>query len=193
MDTISLVLATNNVHKVSEIRSILPKSYTFITLQEAGVVFELPETSGTIKGNAVQKALTVWEATGCSCIADDSGLEVQALNGRPGVDSAHFAGLPANPHRNLMFLLDQMEGVKDRSARFVTVIALVIGGQVYTFEGIVDGNITEVPRGGGGFGYDPVFVPEGVDVTFAEMSDAQKNTISHRAKALRALQVFLEA
>lgn len=193
MHKIQLVLATNNAHKVSEIRSILPKSYTFITLKEAGMLFELPETSGTIKGNAVQKAITVWEATDCNCLADDSGLEVDALNGRPGVDSAHFAGLPPNPQRNLMFLLDQMEGVKDRSARFVTVIALVIGGEVHTFEGFVKGSITGAPRGTGGFGYDPVFVPEGVDVTFAEMSDAQKNAISHRAKALRALQVFLEA
>lgn len=191
MHKIRLVLATNNRHKINEIRKILPESYELMTLMEAGVQEDLPETSSTIEGNAVQKAIRVWELTGCECIADDSGLEVDALDGRPGVHSAYFAGEPRNDHRNLVFLLDQMEGVTNRSARFKTVIALVRAGEPFLFEGVVEGTLTNAARGTGGFGYDPVFVPVGFDKTFAELGEDVKNKISHRAQALKKLINFL--
>lgn len=192
MHKIRLVLATNNRHKINEIRKILPQGYELLTLTEAGVVEELPETSSTIEGNAAQKAMRVWEITGCECFADDSGLEVDALDGRPGVHSAFFAGEPRNDQRNVVFLLDQMEGITNRSARFRTVIALVQGGNVFLFEGIVEGTLTTSARGTGGFGYDPVFIPVGFDKTFAELDENVKNSISHRAIALKKLMAFLE-
>ena len=188
---IRLVLATNNRHKINEIRKILPESYELISLQDAGIHEELPETSGTIEGNAIQKAGRVYELTGCECIADDSGLEVDALDGRPGVHSAYFAGEPRNDNRNIVFLLDQMEGVEDRKARFRTVIALVRGDGVHTFEGVVEGTIANRLQGRGGFGYDPVFIPEGFNQTFAELDESVKNTVSHRARALKNLMRFL--
>jgi XTP/dITP diphosphohydrolase len=192
MQKIQLVLATNNQHKVREIRNILPECFELLSLKDAGVVEELPETSGTIEGNASQKALRVWELTGYDCIADDSGLEVESLDGRPGVHSAYFAGEPRNDDRNLVFLLDQMEGVNNRRANFVTVIALVRAGEVLLFEGKVFGSITNRRQGAGGFGYDPVFIPEGHTQTFAELGDEIKNRISHRALALGKLRAFLE-
>jgi len=136
--------------------------------------------------------MRVWEITGCECFADDSGLEVDALDGRPGVHSAFFAGEPRNDQRNVVFLLDQMEGITNRSARFRTVIALVQGGNVFLFEGIVEGTLTTSARGTGGFGYDPVFIPVGFDKTFAELDENVKNSISHRAIALKKLMAFLE-
>ncbi|MBL7924342.1 MAG: RdgB/HAM1 family non-canonical purine NTP pyrophosphatase [Bacteroidia bacterium] len=190
MHTIRLVLATNNQHKVKEIRKILPESYDLLTLKDAGLSLDLPETTGSISGNAAQKALTVWELTGCDCIADDSGLEVQALDGKPGVDSAHFAGFPPNEDRNLVYLLDQMEGVLNRKASFVTVIALVLKGKLFTFEGRLNGEISLKRMGNHGFGYDPVFIPEGFRETFAQMSPERKNAISHRALALQQLAGF---
>lgn len=193
MSQMRLLLATNNRHKINEIRNILPESYVLLTLNEAGVQEELPETAATIEGNARQKALRAWELTGCECIADDSGLEVDALNGRPGVDSAYFAGEPRNDHRNMMYLLDQLEGVRQRNARFRTVIAYVREGEVFTFEGTVEGEIANRMTGGGGFGYDPVFIPGGYDRTFAELDPALKNSISHRAVALNKLHAFLKA
>lgn len=192
MQKIQLVLATNNQHKVREIRNILPECFELLSLKDAGVLEELPETSGTIEGNAAQKALMVWELTGCDCIADDSGLEVESLDGRPGVHSAYFAGEPRNDDRNIVFLLDQMEGVNNRRANFVTVIALVKAGEVFFFEGKVFGEITNRRQGAGGFGYDPVFIPEGFTQTFAELGDDIKNRISHRAVALAKLRDFLE-
>ncbi len=191
MHTIRLVLATNNGHKINEIRKILPESYELVTLLEAGVHEELPETFPTIEGNAIQKASRVWELTGCECVADDSGLEVDALDGRPGVHSAYFAGEPRNDIRNIMFLLDQMEGVINRKARFRTVIALVREGGVHTFEGTVEGTITNRMMGNGGFGYDPVFIPDGYNQTFAELDSTVKNCISHRSRALKKLVDFL--
>lgn len=191
MHRIRLVLATNNGHKINEIRKILPESYELITLQEADVHEELPETSGTIEGNAIQKAAKVYELTGCECVADDSGLEVDVLDGRPGVHSAYFAGEPRNDNRNIIFLLDQMEGVLNRKARFRTVIALVRRDGVHTFEGVVEGTITNRMSGNSGFGYDPVFIPDGYEMTFAEMDASLKNSISHRARALNKLITFL--
>lgn len=191
MHTIRLVLATNNGHKINEIRKILPESYELITLKDAGVHEELPETSSTIEGNAIQKARRVFELTGCECIADDSGLEVEALDGQPGVHSAYFAGEPRNDNRNIIFLLDQMEGVVNRAACFRTVIALVRKEEVLTFEGTVEGTIANRLVGHGGFGYDPVFIPKGYTMTFAELDAEVKNTISHRAVALNKLRAFL--
>lgn len=191
MQKIQLVLATNNQHKVREIRNILPECFDLLSLKDAGVSEELPETSGTIEGNAMQKALKVWELTGCDCIADDSGLEVESLDGRPGVHSAYFAGEPRNDDRNIVFLLDQLEGVNNRRANFITVIALVKAGEVFLFEGKVFGSITNRRQGTGGFGYDPVFVPEGYTHSFAELGDEVKDRISHRAVALEKLRDFL--
>lgn len=188
---IRLVLATNNPHKVKEIRNILPESFELLDLSQAGVTEELPETSGTIEGNAIQKALRVWELTGMQCVADDSGLEVEVLGGKPGVDSAHFAGLPRNDGRNIIYLLDQLEGVQNRRAGFRTVLAYVQNGEVFTFEGVVQGVITNAPRGTGGFGYDPVFVPEGFEKSFAELPAEVKNSISHRANALKLFHDFI--
>lgn len=188
---IRLVLATNNPHKVKEIRKILPESFELLDLKQAGVTEELPETSGTIEGNAIQKALRVWELTGMQCVADDSGLEVEVLGGKPGVDSAHFAGLPRNDARNVIFLLDQLEGVQNRRAGFRTVLAYVQNGEVFTFEGTVQGVISNAQRGTGGFGYDPVFVPEGYEKSFAELPAEVKNSISHRANALKLFHDFI--
>ena len=191
MQKIQLVLATNNQHKVREIRNILPECFDLLSLKDAGVSEELPETSGTIEGNAMQKALKVWELTGCHCIADHSCLEVESLDGRPGVHSSYFAGEPRNDDRNIVFLLDQLEGVNNRRANFITVIALVKAGEVFLFEGKVFGSITNRRQGTGGFGYDPVFVPEGYTQSFAELGDEVKNRISHRAVALEKLRDFL--
>lgn len=188
---IRLVLATNNPHKVKEIRKILPESFELLDLKQAGVTEELPETSGTIEGNAIQKALRVWELTGMQCVADDSGLEVEVLGGKPGVDSAHFAGLTRNDARNIVFLLDQLEGVQNRRASFRTVLAYVQNGEVFTFEGTVQGVISNAQRGTGGFGYDPVFVPEGYEKSFAELPAEVKNSISHRANALKLFHDFI--
>jgi len=188
-----LILATANAHKVDEIRAVLSERFILNTLSEAGVTAVLPETSGTIQGNAIEKALSVWELTGCACIADDSGLEVDVLQGRPGVDSAYFAGYPRNDDRNIQYLLDQLEGIRDRAAAFVTVIALVREGEVFTFEGRLHGVITDRRRGSQGFGYDPVFIPDGFTQTLAELGSEVKNRISHRALALRKLVAFLDS
>ncbi len=191
MHMIRLVLATNNPHKVTEIRKILPESFELLDLRQAGVTEDLPETSGTIEGNAIQKALRVWELIGMQCVADDSGLEVEMLGGKPGVDSAHFAGHPRNDGRNIIYLLDQLEGVQNRRARFRTVLAYVQNGEVFTFEGTVQGVISNAQRGTSGFGYDPVFVPDGYEKSFAELPAEVKNSISHRANALKLFHDFI--
>jgi len=188
-----LVLATGNPNKILEIGAILPGRFVLNTLSEVGVTSELSETSGTIYGNACQKALSIWELTNCDCIADDSGLEVEALGGKPGVDSAYFAGHPRDDDRNTLFLLDQLEGVENRKASFLTVIALVLNGELFTFEGRLHGTISNQRKGHHGFGYDPVFIPGGYDRTLAELGSEVKNTISHRALALNKLAAFLDA
>jgi len=189
---IELLVASTNPGKVKEIRSSLNNWVDLKDLNAIAGSIELPETSGSIHGNAAQKAMACWQITGINCLADDSGLEVNALDGRPGVDSAFFAGHPRSDDRNMVYLLDQMEGVVDRSASFVTVMALVIDGELFLFEGRINGTITNRCQGTGGFGYDPVFVPEGENRTFAEMSIEEKNKISHRAKALAQVKSFLE-
>lgn len=186
----TLVFASNNAHKLHEIRAMNPR-FTILSLQDIQFDRELPETMGTIEGNAIQKAKTLYELTGMDCFADDSGLEVKALHGKPGVDSADYAGQNRNNEANINKLLHELSGAQDRSARFVTVIALVIEGEVKVFEGEVKGHVTQGKSGNHGFGYDPVFIPEGYDQTFGELSPEIKNTISHRANALVKLSDWL--
>jgi|SRR6476469_5560816 len=189
-----LCFASNNVHKLDEIRALLPAGLTLLSLADIGCAEELPETQDTLEGNARQKAEYVHQHYGVACFADDTGLEVDALNGEPGVYSARYAGPQRRAEDNVAKLLQELAGKPDRSARFRTVIALAgADGSMREFAGEVAGHITEQPRGNGGFGYDPVFVPtEGDGRTFAEMSAEEKNQISHRARAMAGLLEFLK-
>ncbi|MEA5109840.1 dITP/XTP pyrophosphatase [bioreactor metagenome] len=188
----SLVFATNNRHKLEEVSSILSGKYHLTTLNGINCHEDIPETSDTIEGNALMKARYVVEHYGYDCFADDTGLEVDALDGRPGVYSARYAGEGCSYDENVAKLLDELNGQTNRKARFKTVIALIMGGKVHLFEGVLNGNITHERRGTSGFGYDPVFIPHGYDQTFAEMPPALKNTISHRALAVNKLAEFLK-
>lgn len=185
-----LCFATNNSYKLDEVSTILGDAFTLKTLRDIGCTDELPETSGTIPGNSRQKAEYVWTHFGVSCFADDSGLEVDALNGEPGVDSAHYSG-SRNAEQNNRKLLTNLAGNTNRRARFVTVFTLLLHGVERQFEGAVEGEIILEPRGTGGFGYDPLFMPDGHDRTFAEMSSAEKNGISHRSRALAKMVAYL--
>lgn len=185
------VLCTANPGKVSELRALLPGGTTLKGLPELGITEELPERGATLEANALQKARYVFERTGHACLADDTGLEVDALKGAPGVYSARYAGPARDAAANTARLLRELEGKGDRSARFRTVIALVGPDGERTFEGIVRGRITTSASGHGGFGYDPVFLPEGATRTFAEMTATEKNAISHRARAVQALVAYL--
>jgi len=187
----TLCFATNNRHKLEEIEAMLGESFRLRTLAEIGCTDELPETQPTIAGNARQKAAYIWEHFGVSCFADDTGLEVEALNGEPGVYSARYAGEARDARENTALLLRNLSGKANRRARFRTVITLVLDGKYHDFEGIVEGEIIEAPRGTGGFGYDPVFQPLGSDRTFAEMSLEEKAELSHRGRAFRKLVDFL--
>lgn len=187
----NLIFATNNRHKLTEVNQILGDKIELTTLAECGITEDIPETSPTIEGNALQKARYVWERTGRSCFADDTGLEVDALNGAPGVRSARYATDGHDFEANVTLLLRNLEGVTERSAQFRTVVALILDGEEYLFEGIVRGHITNERFGEGGFGYDPVFVPEGEVMTFAEMSPEAKNAISHRGRAMAKLAEWL--
>jgi XTP/dITP diphosphohydrolase len=186
-----LVFATNNQHKIEEIRAVIPPPFAIITLQQAGIAIEIPEPHETLEANAAEKARTIYKLTGRSCFSEDTGLEVRALNGAPGVRSARYAGEGKDPQKNTQKLLDELRGRTDRSARFRTVICLIMNGKEYFFEGICAGHITPEPRGTKGFGYDPVFVPDGADRTFAEMNVQEKSRFSHRKKALDKLVAFL--
>ena len=187
-----LIFATNNRHKLTEVGQILGDKLELVTLAECGITEDIPETSPTIEGNALQKARYVWERTHQNCFADDTGLEVEALNGAPGVRSARYATDGHDFDANVTLLLHNLEGCENRSARFRTVVALIIDGEEYTFEGIVNGRIITERSGEGGFGYDPVFVPEGEELTFAEMSPEAKNAISHRGRAIARLAEWLK-
>ncbi len=172
-------------------RTWLGDAFTLKTLRDIGCTDELPETTGTIPGNSRQKADYVWTHFGVSCFADDSGLEVDALNGEPGVDSAHYSG--SRDHaKNIQKLLANLDGQTNRRARFVTVFTLVLHGVEHQFEGVVEGQIITEPRGTDGFGYDPVFLPDGYDRTFGEMSVTEKNAISHRARVLEKMVAYLK-
>lgn len=186
-----ILFATNNAHKLEEVKAILGDGYRLVTLRERGITEEIPEEQPTIEGNALQKVRYVHARSGADCFADDTGLEVDALGGAPGVRSARYAGDGRNSSDNVALLLENLSGQADRKARFRTVIALIFGGKEYQFDGVVDGTITDTPHGGGGFGYDPVFVPDGYDVTFAEMDSEAKNAISHRGRAVEKLAAFL--
>lgn len=190
MKVVKLILATNNAKKVEEIRKLLPLGFDLLTLKEVDFMEEIPETTNTIIGNSKQKAWYVFNRTGLNCLSDDSGLEIKALDNRPGVDSAHYAGLPPNNSKNIDLVLSEIEGVQDRSARFVTIMTLILDGNEYQFEGEINGTITSAPKGTYGFGYDPIFIPEGHESTFAQMEAIDKNQISHRAKALEKLKHF---
>jgi len=188
-----ICFATNNAKKIEEVAAALKGLIEIVSLQEIGCTVELPETGDTLEHNAFEKARYVNQHCGVSCFADDTGLEVSALNGAPGVYSGRFAGEPRSDARNLSLLLEKMQGQTNRSARFRTVIALILDGKEYQFEGIAAGEITTSPSGEGGFGYDPIFQPLGFDRTFASLSLAEKNEISHRGKAVKALLNFLRA
>ena len=188
-----LVFATHNPNKLEEIRRMLPAGIRLLSLNEIGCLEAIPETAPTLEGNARLKAEYVRNRFGYDCIADDTGLEVAALGGAPGVYSARYAGPQADARANTARLLDALHGEASREARFRTVIALTEGDSCRFFEGVVEGAITESPRGEGGFGYDPVFRPLGHHRTFAEFSMDEKNRISHRGRAFRALQAYLES
>lgn len=188
-----LVFATQNKHKCDEIQSLLGAAFELITLSEAGITHELEETQATLEGNALQKARAVFELTGKSCFADDTGLEVEALNGAPGVYSARYAGEQRSSADNIAKLLAELNGSENRNAQFRTVIAWTNGQEERLFEGIVKGKIAAAPSGTSGFGYDPVFLPESSSKTFAEMTMGEKNTVSHRARAFTAFTSWLSA
>ncbi len=183
----SIVFASNNKHKLEEVTYILKSRYKVVSLAELGCFDDIPETSDTLEGNALLKARHVFEKYQMDCFADDTGLEVEALSGRPGVYSDRYAGEGCSYEDNVKKLLAEMEGITNRRARFRTVIALIAGNQVRYFEGVINGFISTEKKGSSGFGYDPVFVPEGYNQTFAEMTAGLKNTISHRALAVSNL------
>ena len=187
-----IVFATNNAHKLSEIRAILGEDFRILSLADIGCHDDIPETADTLEGNAPIKARWVKERYGFDCFADDTGLEVAALGGRPGVHTARYAFPDRHdPVANTRKLLAELDGQADRSARFRTVIALVQGSDETLFEGIVDGRIAPEERGTEGFGYDPVFEPEGLGLTFAELGVETKNSMSHRARAVKRLAEYL--
>lgn len=195
-----IVFATNNEHKLTEVRSILGDEIEVLSLSDIGCHDDIPETQDTLEGNAAQKAHYIYRKYGLDCFADDTGLEVEALNGEPGVLTARYAGGEGHDSEaNMTKLLKNMEGVDNRSARFRTIICLIeslCGGavtKVRYFQGIVNGNIVKERRGGEGFGYDPIFQPDGYDKTFAELGNEVKNGISHRAKAVEALAEYLKS
>ena len=187
-----LVFATNNAHKLEEIAAILGEKIELLSLKDIECTADIPETANTLEGNATQKAEYIYQQYGLDCFADDTGLEVEALDGAPGVFSARYAGEGHNSEDNMQKLLQNLQGVTNRKAQFRTVICLIWDDKKYLFEGICKGEIIEEKRGNAGFGYDPIFVPEGYDQTFAELGNDIKNSISHRAKAVELLCNFLK-
>ena len=187
-----LIFATNNAHKLSEVQALLGDAFTLVTLRECGITEDIPETADTLEGNALQKARYIYEKLGCDCFADDTGLEVDALGGAPGVRSARYATDGHDFAANNRLLLKNLEGVTDRTARFRTIIALILDGKEYTFEGRVEGTIAQAESGSEGFGYDPLFVPSGEIITFAQMTADAKNAISHRGRAVAKLVNYLK-
>ena len=186
-----LIFATNNQHKIEEIRSMLVDTFEIITLAEAGIDIDIPEPYNTLEENASEKSGTIFEMTGINCFSEDTGLEADALNGEPGVKSARYAGEDKSFDANIEKLLIKLSGKSDRSARFRTIISLVLEGRETLFEGVCEGMITHERKGTGGFGYDPVFIPAGSNKTFGEMTMKEKTQYSHRAKATEKLVIFL--
>lgn len=188
-----IIFATNNAHKLREVQAVLGDGFTLLTPRDCGITEEIPEEQPTLEGNALQKARYLYERTGMDCFADDTGLEVEALGGAPGVHSARYATDGHDFAANNRLLLRNLEGVENRRARFRTVIALILGGEEHLFEGRVEGRIIDRETGHEGFGYDPLFLPDGADRTFAQMSTDEKNTLSHRARAVRKLADYLHS
>lgn len=187
-----LVFATANQNKAKEIQSLIPERIEILSLNDIHCSEDIPETQATIEGNASQKAFYVFEKYHHNCFADDTGLEIESLDGRPGVLSARYAGPAKNANENMDKILAEMAGVQNRNARFKTVISLVINGKEVQLEGVVNGTILTEKRGGQGFGYDPIFLPDGCDKSFAEMELSEKNKISHRALAVNKLVEYLK-
>ncbi|MFN2457450.1 MAG: RdgB/HAM1 family non-canonical purine NTP pyrophosphatase [Chitinophagaceae bacterium] len=187
-----LIFATNNQNKANEIRSVLPQSFSILTLKEAGIDIDIPEPHNTLEQNAAEKALTIYRLTNINCFSEDTGLEVDALNGEPGVHSARYAGAEKEFEKNIEKLLMKLGAEENRSARFRTVICLVTEGKTVYFDGTCNGSITHQPKGKGGFGYDAIFIPHKAQKTFAEMSMEEKNKYSHRRKAADKLVKFLK-
>lgn len=187
-----LVFATNNPHKLREVSAILEGLAIVRSLADKNIQTEIPEDGDTLEANARQKAWFIYERYGFDCFADDTGLEVEALGGRPGVYSARYAGEGCSFADNIRKLLGEMQGVKNRRARFRTVVALILNGKEFLFEGKVEGHLLEAEAGQGGFGYDPLFVPDGYQLTFAQMDESLKNSISHRGEAVRRMAEFLQ-
>ena len=187
-----IVFATNNAHKLSEVAQVVGEKFELVTLRECGITEDIPENEPTLEGNALAKARYIHARTGLDCFADDTGLEVDALGGEPGVRSARYATDGHDDEANKRLLLERMSGVENRAAQFRTAVALILNDEEYLFEGIVRGAIAAEQHGEGGFGYDPLFFPEGGDRTFAEMSGEEKNAISHRGRAVRKLAEFLQ-
>lgn len=188
-----IIFASNNKHKAEEIRAVLGSNFEIITLKEAGIEIDIPEPHETLAENAREKSMVIHRLTGMDCFSEDTGLEVDALGGAPGVRSARYAGEHANADENLQKLLAEMKGIANRRARFRTVISLILNGQEYIFEGACEGSITDKASGTAGFGYDPVFIPAQYDKTFAELGIEVKSVISHRKKAIEKMTAFLGA
>jgi len=188
----TLIFATNNAHKVEEVQAAIGDQLEVISLREAGIDIDIPEPHATLEANATEKSTTIHKMTGGDCFSEDTGLEVAALKGEPGVKSARYAGDGRDFDSNIQKLLRNLEGETHRQARFRTVISLIKDGQEYLFEGICEGRILTSPTGGQGFGYDPVFMPDGASRSFAEMSMEEKNHYSHRRKAADKLVAFLK-
>ncbi len=189
----NLIFATNNKHKLTEVQSLIGNKITIRSLEQIGCTEDIPETAPSLEGNALLKAQYIYETYGENCFADDTGLEIEALGGRPGVYSARYATDGHDFEANIDKVLNELSGITNRRARFRTVVALIIAGTVHYFEGIVEGVIIDERRGGSGFGYDPVFLPDGYTETFAEMPLSEKNKISHRARAVNKLVEFLKS
>jgi len=190
-DSMTLVFASNNEHKIKEINSLLGNSFRLLSLHDINIREDIPEEEPQIEGNALAKARFVFKTSGLNVFADDTGLEITALNGMPGVHSARFAGENKDSSANIEKVLSLLGNTENREARFRTVIALILEKKEYLFEGIVNGTIIHDKKGTEGFGYDPIFVPDGKICTFAEMELAEKNTVSHRARAFEKLKEFL--
>ena len=188
-----LIFATNNQNKVDEIRAVIGTRFEIITLQEEGIIIDIPEPHNTLEANATEKSSTIYRLTGQNCFSEDTGLEVEALNGEPGVKTARYAGEGRKFQENIDKLINNLQGETNRNARFRTVISLILNNKEYLFEGICEGNITEVQKGTKGFGYDPIFIPEGASKSFGEMDIEEKNIFSHRKKAVAKLIHFLSS
>ena len=187
-----LIFATHNKNKLKEVNSLIPKSIELLSLDDINFNSEIEETASTIEGNALLKAKTIFQKTNINCFADDSGLIVDALNGEPGVFSARYAGMQKNDDANMNKLLENLHYETNRNAHFKTIMALIIGGKEYLFEGKIEGKIITKKLGTNGFGYDPIFIPNGYNETFSQLDAETKNTISHRAKALKKMLEFLK-